>query len=185
MSDKPFNDTWQRQHRRLVRSTFKKAFIVAVHSASATADVYFAENSQTVINNIPLSSQITPSLVRVGDRCRVDVFDETNPNDMVIAYIYGRTFNPQKTLFNTGTGLWASGTALSRTVPHGLVDETGAAVQPDIWNVQPTSLTFYSPTGQTYTAYITSADDTNLYFERQPDNVISFNYLWFVVKFRT
>ncbi len=185
MSDKPFNDTFKRQQQRLVRATFKKAFIVAVHAASSTADVYFAENSQSVIKNIPLSSQITPSLVMVGDRCRVDVFDETNPSDMVIAYIYGRTFNAQKNLFNTGTGLWAGGAALSRSIAHGLVDENGTAVVPDIYCIQPASLTFYFTTGQTYTAYITAVDDTNLTVQRQPDNVISFNYFWFVIKFRS
>lgn len=86
MSRQPINQTWQQQQKRLVRATFKKAFISAINIGSRTVDVYFAENAQTIIRNVPVATQISMSTLVVGARCKVDVFDETNPNDMAIAY---------------------------------------------------------------------------------------------------
>lgn len=88
MSRVPFNDTYEKQQKRLVRATFKKGFINAVHVAARSVDVYFSENTQTVIRNIPVSTQIDMTTVIVGARCRIDVFDETNPSDMAMAYTY-------------------------------------------------------------------------------------------------
>lgn len=88
MSDHPINDTWKKQHKKIVRSTFKKGFINAVHASARTVDVYFAENPQTIIRNVPIAGTVTVSGIIVGSRCRIDIFDETNPNDMVMAYYY-------------------------------------------------------------------------------------------------
>lgn len=84
----PLNQTWKEQQKKLVRATFKKAFVNAVNVSMNTVDVYFAENPQTVIRNIPVASNVTLSSGMVGKRCRVDLFDETNPSDMVMAYTY-------------------------------------------------------------------------------------------------
>lgn len=88
MSTQPINDTWKNQHDKIVRSTFKKAYVNAVHASSRTVDVYFIENPQTIIRNIPVAGTVSIAAVLVGARCRIDIFDETNPNDMVMAYFY-------------------------------------------------------------------------------------------------
>jgi hypothetical protein len=90
MSKHTYNQIFQNQQRSLVPATFKKAVISAVNPQNFTADVYFAENPQTVIRSIPLASHIVSTSVKVGDRCRVDLFDEKNPRDAVVAYLYGR-----------------------------------------------------------------------------------------------
>jgi len=88
MSLQPGNDTFQKQQRKLVRATFKKAFISAVHVNSNTVDVSYAENPLTIVRNVPIARNVDVTLLSSGQRCRVDVFDETNPNDCVMAYTY-------------------------------------------------------------------------------------------------
>lgn len=88
MSLVPVNETFKEQQKRLVRSTFKKGFINAIHSGSFTVDVYFAENTQTIIKNIPIAKSVDITTVIIGQKCRIDMFDETNPNDCVMAYVY-------------------------------------------------------------------------------------------------
>lgn len=88
MSEKALNQTWRQQQARLVKATFKKGFINAVYISSGTVDVYYAENPQTIIRNIPVATHITLSSALVGKRCRIDLFDETNPSDSVLAYTY-------------------------------------------------------------------------------------------------
>lgn len=88
MSTQPLNETFKHQQSRLVRSTFKKAFVNAVHVGSNTVDVYYAENPQSVIKNIPIADNVTITSIVIGQRCRVDIFDETNPNDCVMAFTF-------------------------------------------------------------------------------------------------
>ncbi len=185
MSQPNTNDLWKKQHGKLVRSTFKKAIISNVNAAANTADVYFAENPATVIRSIPLASQITASQVMVGDRCRVDVFDETNPNDMVVAYIYGRVLpTTAPVLFNSGTVNISNGGTNSITQIHGLVDANGNGVIPDIsfmWGEA-----YYGVSGREYfvsSVGATAPDATNIYGTRTPDNTIGLTYYWFAMKF--
>lgn len=88
MSKHATNETFQEQQRKLVRSTFKKGFISAIHMGSNTVDVSYAESPQTIVRNIPIANSVSISTVIVGQRCRVDLFDETNPQDSVLAYTY-------------------------------------------------------------------------------------------------
>ena len=88
MSLVPTNKTFDKQQKKLVRATFKKGFVNAIHSNTATVDVYFSENPQTIIKNIPVAKSVTIASVMIGQKCRIDIFDETNPNDMVMAYTY-------------------------------------------------------------------------------------------------
>lgn len=88
MSIVPSNDTWKKQQKHLVRSTFKKATVIAVNKSANTLDISFVENPQTVLRGIPLARCMPIADVMVGQRCRVDLFDETNPSDMVVAYSY-------------------------------------------------------------------------------------------------
>ena len=88
MSVIPPNKTWKDQHGKLVRSSFKKGFINAVHINSRTVDVYYASNPQTIVKNIPVSNSIDITTVMLQQKCRIDIFDETNPNDCVCAYTF-------------------------------------------------------------------------------------------------
>lgn len=88
MSKQPFNETFVRQQKKLVKSTFKKGFINAVNISAKTVDVYYAENPQTIIRNIPVADTVDISTVVIGKRCRVDLFDENNPSDCVMAFTY-------------------------------------------------------------------------------------------------
>lgn len=85
-----FNELYRKQNQKLIRATFKKGLIVSVNLAASTADVSIVGNPSTILKNVPFASHIIASLVIPNDKCRLDLFDETNPNDMVIAYIYGR-----------------------------------------------------------------------------------------------
>lgn len=82
------NQTWKEQQKKLVRATFKKAYVNAVNVSARTVDVYYAENPQTIIRNIPVADTVDITTVSVGRRCRVDLFDENNPLDSVMAYTY-------------------------------------------------------------------------------------------------
>jgi|SRR5579872_3151099 len=131
MSKQPINQTWKNQHKKLIQATFKKGFISNVNTFSNTADVYFAENPGTVIKSISLASQIVASQLMVGDKVRVDLFDETNPNDMVIAYMWGRILNQvQKTVFKEGDFTFANGQTFPYSQAHGLVDNKGNKLVP-------------------------------------------------------
>lgn len=88
MSKQPVNQTFHKQQKTLVPATFKKGFVLAVNVAANTIDVAFAENPNTAVRNIPLARDVSITTISVGQKCRVDVFDETNPNDMVVAYSY-------------------------------------------------------------------------------------------------
>lgn len=88
MSKQPINRTFQAQQNRLVRATFKKGFISAVYANSMTVDVSFASNPNTIMRNIPIANTVNVTKLAAGQRCRVDMFDETNPNDCVMAYTY-------------------------------------------------------------------------------------------------
>lgn len=84
----PPNKIFQNQNNRLMPATFKKAIITSVNVARNSANVYIVGNAQTIIKNIPLSSAIIASTVKLGSKCRVDCFDESNPSDQVVAYVY-------------------------------------------------------------------------------------------------
>ena len=88
MSKNTVNSTFKQQQKRLVRSTFKKGFISAVYPSKNTVDVAFADNPLTIMRNVPIANNVTIANVQAGQRCKVDVFDETNPNDCVCAYTY-------------------------------------------------------------------------------------------------
>lgn len=90
MSVIPTNQTFKDQNKNLIPATFKKAVISAVNPTAFTADVVFSENPSNVIRSVSFAAHIDVTKVIQGDKCRVDVFDENNPRDMVIAYIYGR-----------------------------------------------------------------------------------------------
>lgn len=101
------------KNKRLIPSFTKRGLINRIYPETWTADVVIIGGNQPVVKNIPLSSSI-PSGVQVGDKCRVDMFDESNPNDMVVAYIYGRKI---KSKFSSGQTTVGTG---GSTIAHGL-----------------------------------------------------------------
>ncbi len=84
----PYNRTYERQNKMLIPATFKKAVVSSFSVNNKTANVYISGNSQTIIKNIPLATSIDINKLAVGQKCRVDCFDENNANDMVVAYTY-------------------------------------------------------------------------------------------------
>lgn len=161
MSNHSFNDTFKNQNKKLIRATFKKAVVNQVYINSATADVYFAGNPQTIIKGIPLAANIQPSQVMTGDKCRVDVFDETNPSDMVVAYIYGRNAGTGSKTSSGAAEFQASGSN-PQTFPHNL------GVVPTSYGLEQTNAMVYS--GETWTLQIISVDATNITVFSYPDN---------------
>lgn len=182
MSKIPFNDTFHKQQAKLVRATFKKAIITNVNTSSNTADVYFAQDPSTVIRSIPLASQIDVSQVMVGDRCRVDVFDESNPNDMVVAYIYGRVLSfSKKPVFAFGYFFKSNGTGLTDIIPHTLKDSKGNAVVPSVYGItngQVSAADFASGA-----MYLNGAADTVDIKVIVTTTSISFDCFWFAIYF--
>lgn len=155
------NKTWKEQAKKLLPATFKKAIVTAVYSTNYTVDIYIVGNNQTIIRNIPLASSVDITNVAQGDRCRVDMFSETNPNDMVVAYIYGK---PQNKKSNSGTTSIIS-TGSGTTVPHGL------GVVPSIVSI------ILNATGTVFQT--APADSVNLYLKAATGTI---SITWYVAK---
>jgi hypothetical protein len=172
MSDQTPKQVHDKMNKKWNRAVFKKAVISVVNTNNFTADVFFAENPQTVVKSVPLASTIVPFTVNAGDRCRVDIFDETNPSDMVVAYIYGRRV--QYPLYASGTGLMSWGASNTMVIPHGLPGT------PQVYASYLTAYPYY--TGHTYVT-TTYVDATNITINRIPDNSITVQFYWYAVLF--
>lgn len=108
------NEIYGKQNKSLIPATFKKAVISSVNLQGFSADVYVVGNTQTIIKNVPFASSVDATKVQSGDKCRVDCFDESNPSDMVIAYIYSK---PYRKYFSKGN---ATVTAAGISIQHGM-----------------------------------------------------------------
>lgn len=84
----PYNKIYQMQDKNLIPSVFKKAVISSINLQNRSVNIYIVGSSQTIINNVPLAKSVDITTIQQGQRCRVDFFDESNPRDMVIAYVY-------------------------------------------------------------------------------------------------
>ena len=84
----PFNDIYKRSNKNLIPVIMKKGVITGINTSGNSVDVYLVDNPQTIIKSVPVSSAIVITSTLIGKRCRVDIFDETNYQDMVIAYTY-------------------------------------------------------------------------------------------------
>jgi hypothetical protein len=162
----------EKKHAKWDRATFKKAVISNVNTNNFTADVYFAENPQTVVRGVPFSSSIVPWTVNVGDRCRVDVFDEANPLDMAVAYIYGRKITYPRLAYGSGQINALASNAV--VIPHGLPGT------PQVYSAALDGFPYYGPTNTTYVASC-SVDATNITITRIPNNTITVTYYWFAI----
>lgn len=90
MSIQTANSIFKQQQGRLVKATHKRGTISSVNISSRTANVYFTENPQTVVRNVPVAAGIDINGVLPGMQCRVDTFDENTPNSMVVSYVLGK-----------------------------------------------------------------------------------------------
>jgi hypothetical protein len=91
--DVPFNEIYKKQTKTLIPASQKKAVLSAINIASRRVDIYFVNNPQTIVKNIPVASSFDIQSARVGDICKIDVFDESNPRDMIVAYSYRGSTN--------------------------------------------------------------------------------------------
>jgi hypothetical protein len=88
MSSHSFNDVYKKQTKTLLPATYKKAVINNKNVSAGTVDVYFSENPTNIIRSIPLAKHIDPTTIMPGQRCRVDLFNETATTSMVVAYVF-------------------------------------------------------------------------------------------------
>ena len=82
-----YKDIVRKTNDRVMPPTFVKGMISTINYSIGIADVVVVGNNQTILHNVRLSSAV-PSTAKVGNLCRVDFFDPSNPKDMVVAYIY-------------------------------------------------------------------------------------------------
>jgi hypothetical protein len=115
----PYLNLHSKANDRTSRATFKRGIINAINAQLGTMDVQIVGSHSTILKGIPFSSAVNSSAVRVGDKCRIDMFDETNPYDCVVAYIYGRKLTTSAYgIYNISTAISSGGTAIS--IPHTL-----------------------------------------------------------------
>lgn len=139
----PLNQTYKKQNAKLTPATFKKGVVTAVYPSSYTVDVYFVGNNQSTIRNIAVATNVDINAVSPGDKCKVDLFTESNPSDMVMSYTYGK---PQISTFSSGI---TSVSHLGSTIAHGL------GSTPNVVIITPNA------SGDVYQT--SAADSTNIY----------------------
>jgi hypothetical protein len=164
----------KRQMQKISPATFKHGVITAVYRQSWSADVVVEGDVQTVLKGIPMSSAV-PYNVRVGQLCRIDMFDETNPKDSVVAYTYG-TAPSSVWIVKTGT---AYVTSNGQAIPHGLGQKPDFYILMGYGQVISLAGVTY---GGIYTADYGSgghpADATNIYSLLSGNVVVSAQCVW-------
>lgn len=83
-----YNDIFKNQNKRLIPESAKRAIISKVNIIQRQADIQLVNNPETVIKNVAVSNAVDITSLAVGDRVKIDIFDEGNTKDMVIAYSY-------------------------------------------------------------------------------------------------
>jgi hypothetical protein len=92
-----YNKIFKKQVKNLIPAVRKKAIIQQVvlldvdTGVIGSLSISFVDNPQTIIKNVPVANSVysgAGNTVAVGSRCVVDIFDETNSNDMVVVYTY-------------------------------------------------------------------------------------------------
>ena len=62
--------------------------LTVTNSGTVTANIFFAENPQTVVKNVPIAIGINASSIAQGQRAKVDLFSEIKSSAMVIAFVF-------------------------------------------------------------------------------------------------
>lgn len=93
----PHSKLYQKNNQRLIPSMRKKAVIVNFNRIGTSVSMYFLDNPQTIIKNVPASVDVQNYLEAsayinnsnsIAINCVVDIFDESNLSQMIIAYVY-------------------------------------------------------------------------------------------------
>lgn len=92
----------------------RKGIVSRINFETWTADIQVIGDTQSVVKNVPLSGGI-PLSISVGDRCGLQTFDESNPDDIIVSFVYGRRLRPL-----TSAGSASIPVAVNTSVPHGL-----------------------------------------------------------------
>jgi len=73
---------------KTIPATFKRGIVNAVNIQAGTMDVQIVGNQSSILKGIAVSSAVNLTTAKPGDRCRIDMFSEINPNDCCVAYTY-------------------------------------------------------------------------------------------------
>jgi hypothetical protein len=90
----PTSKLYAKQNARIIPATHKKAVIVGTNSSGNLVSLYFVENPQSIIKNVSVSYSAQSYISyfsgdkSINIRCVVDIFDETNNSQMIVAYTY-------------------------------------------------------------------------------------------------
>jgi hypothetical protein len=91
----PTSKLYQKQNSRLIASTRKKAIIMNSNPGANTVDLSFVDNLQTLVKGVRVSNSTIGELITLQNqgitsniKCVVDIFDETNVSQMIVAYTY-------------------------------------------------------------------------------------------------
>lgn len=100
----PQKTVFEHNQNRLVPQTRRKAIITKMYVGPSgtlfngngiSVDLYFIDNPQMVLKQIPVSLEASQILINffisapsLNVRCVVDIFNETNNRQMVVAYLY-------------------------------------------------------------------------------------------------
>ena len=71
------------------KQVMKKAIIKDYNSATHTATVQIAGSLCVWLEGVPVSRGIPADVMAVGHACAVLFLDESNPNDAVVAAVFG------------------------------------------------------------------------------------------------
>ena len=159
----PYQQIHEGQNKKLTPASLKKGVINAIYVSSWTADVQIIGGTSTILKNVPINLSLSLNDIKVGDRCKLDLFDETNPNDMVIAYTYGRAKFKKS---NSGSLSMAAGAVA--TITHGL------GIIPDILSVD-SSIGISGTANQVYISTLSDANTFKL-TNASPATVIAYWY---------
>jgi hypothetical protein len=76
------------RQKKLIPVINKKGVVVRVYPANKTVDLYFINDPKTVVKSVPCSNAVNMLTIIPGQKCKVDIFDEANAKDFVVAYTY-------------------------------------------------------------------------------------------------
>ena len=117
-----YNELNKKINDKNIPSSWKKGIIVKINEVTWTADVQIIGSINTVARNVPISLAVATLDIQINDKCKLDVFDESNSNDMVIAYTYGRRPAPVAT--PTGFATTALTNLASVAINTALISDT-------------------------------------------------------------
>jgi hypothetical protein len=89
-----YNSIFSKQVKKLIPATRKKAIVQNIQAfgidqgSQYILDISFVDNPQTIVKGVRGAKTLFGITINPGDRCVVDIFDETNSKDQVVVYVY-------------------------------------------------------------------------------------------------